>query len=142
VINEVMSRGEVLALIDACDCFVSLHRSEGFGRGPAEAMYLGKPVIVTAYSGNMDFTRAGASLLVDYKLIPVGAGDYVFGEDQVWADVDVEQAASQMRHVHQGSSGIAEIAARGQSIIRTEFSNGAIGLNMERRLAELGLIQG
>jgi len=141
IINQVMSRGQLLALMDACDCFVSLHRSEGFGRGPAEAMYLGKPVIVTAYSGNMDFTRAGASLLVDYKLVPVGDGEYVHGKGQVWADADLEQAATEMRRVHAGGAEIAELAARGQSIIRNEFSNGAVGRNMEHRLADLGLIQ-
>ena len=141
VINEVMTRGEVLALMDACDCFVSLHRSEGFGRGPAEAMYLGKPVIVTSYSGNMDFTRTGASLLVDYKLIPVGEGEYVHGAGQVWADADVPQAAEQMRRVYSGDADIPEIAARGQAIIRKEFSNAAVGRNMERRLTELGALE-
>lgn len=141
VINEVMSRSEVLALIAACDCFVSLHRSEGFGRGPAEAMYLGKPVIVTSYSGNMDFTRAGTSLLVDYKLTPVGHGEYVHGEGQLWADAHVDQAAEQMRRVYRGGTEITNIAASGQAIIRNEFSKGSVGRNMERRLTELGALK-
>ena len=140
VVNEVMSRGEVLALIESCDCFVSLHRSEGFGRGPAEAMYLGKPVIVTAYSGNTDFTRADSSLLVDYTLIPVQEGQYVYGEGQVWADADVDHAARLMRQVFEGGPEIAAIASRGEAVIRDEFSNSAVGRNMERRLSELGLL--
>lgn len=141
VINEVMSRAEMLALTDLCDCFVSLHRSEGFGRGPAEAMYLGKPVIVTNYSGNTDFTRPGACLLVDYQLVPVGEGEYVHGEGQVWADPDVEHAAAHMRNVQEGLPEIAQFAAQGQAIIRNEFSNAAVGRKMSARLDELGLLE-
>lgn len=140
VINEVMNRSDVLALTQACDCFLSLHRSEGFGRGPAEAMYLGKPVIVTGYSGNLDFTRPDGSLLVDYKLIPVEPGQYVFEDSQVWADVDVSHAARHMRSVFEDSAEVREMAKRGQHVIRTEFSYETIGRNMNRRLIELGII--
>jgi len=62
ILNQTMSREDVLGLFGVCDSFVSLHRSEGFGRGPAEAMYMGKPVIVTNYSGNTDFTLSDNSL--------------------------------------------------------------------------------
>lgn len=134
VINEVMSRNDVLALLECCDCFVSLHRSEGFGRGPAEAMYLGKPVIVTNYSGNLDFTRPGASLLVDQTLIPVQPGQYVFAEGQVWADVDISHAARQMRRVFEQSPEVAEIASNGARIIKEEFSYSAIARRMNARL--------
>src|SRR5690606_36895361 len=56
LMEKVLTDRETKALVQLCDCFLSLHRSEGFGRGLAEAMYLGKPVIATGYSGNMDFT--------------------------------------------------------------------------------------
>ncbi len=140
VINETMSRNDVLALLDCCDCFVSLHRSEGFGRGPAEAMYLGKPVIVTNYSGNTDFTRPGACLLVDYRLIPVEPGQYVFGDGQVWADVDESHAALQMRKVFEGDPEVAEVARNGQRVIREEFSYPAIAQRMNERLGAIGAV--
>jgi glycosyltransferase involved in cell wall biosynthesis len=140
VINEVMTRSDMLALMESCDCFLSLHRSEGFGRGPAEAMYMGKPVIVTGYSGNMDFTRPEASLLVEYQLIPVLKGQYVFEEGQVWADVDIEHAAVQMRRVFEGEPEIRSIAKKGQSIMLSEFSYAQVGKNMNDRLQELKLI--
>lgn len=140
VINEVMTRNDVLALLNCCDCFVSLHRSEGFGRGPAEAMYLGKPVIVTNYSGNLDFTRPGASLLVDYSLIPVEPGQYVFGDGQVWADVDVSHAAHQMQQVFADSPEVTEIACNGQRVIKEEFSYTAIGRRMNDRLQAVGAL--
>src|SRR3546814_5890465 len=64
----------------------SLHRSEGFGRGLAEAMYLGKPVIATRYSGNLDFMDERTAYLVDHELVPVQTGEYPFAEGQHWAD--------------------------------------------------------
>lgn len=41
IIEETLSRPDLLALYQTCDCFVSLHRAEGFGRGIAEALQLG-----------------------------------------------------------------------------------------------------
>src|SRR5512136_3068638 len=93
VIWKVFSDNEMRNLIRCCDCFVSLHRSEGFGLGMAEAMYMGKPVIATAYSGNLAFMNESISCLVDYKLIPVEEGQYPFPKGQVWADPDLDQAA-------------------------------------------------
>lgn len=91
---------EVTALENVCDSYVSLHRSEGFGLGPAEMMLLGKPVIVTGYSGNTDFTLKSNSLLVDYELVPVKEGEYMFYEEgQIWAEPDIAHAAFQMRAV-------------------------------------------
>lgn len=64
-----MAREKVTALMNSCDCYVSLHRAEGLGLTIAEAMLLGKPVIATAYSGNLDFMDADTSLLVKYNLV-------------------------------------------------------------------------
>lgn len=138
IINETMSRAESFALLACCDCFLSLHRSEGFGRGPAEAMLLGKPVIATAYSGNMDFTLPDNSFLVDYRLIPVERGQYVFGEGQVWAEPDIDHAAWHMRTVFDDSGRAGEVARRGQEHIRAHLSATRTGALMAARLAELG----
>lgn len=134
VIDAIMTRHDVLALFDCCDCFVSLHRSEGFGRAPAEAMHLGKPTIVTNYSGNTDFTRSGGSLLVDYTLVPVEPGEYVYADGCFWADPDIDHAAFQMRRAYERNPEILAIAARGQDIIKTEFDRNAIASRMQERL--------
>jgi FkbM family methyltransferase len=138
IINQTLSRAEVIALINTSDCFVSLHRSEGFGRGPAEAMYLGKPVIATNYSGSTDFTLPDNSCLVNYTLIPVEAGQYPFGAGQVWADADVEHAAWYMKKVLANVGFRRDLGAKGQAYIRENFSPRAIGRNYERRLKRLG----
>ena len=68
-IDETLSRQEVYDLQSVCDCYVSLHRSEGFGLGPGESMFLGKPVIATNWSGNTEFMHQHNSLLVDFELV-------------------------------------------------------------------------
>jgi glycosyltransferase involved in cell wall biosynthesis len=138
ILNRAMSKGEVLSLQAECDCFVSLHRSEGFGRGPAEAMWLGKPVIVTAYSGNMDFTLPDNSLLVDYELIRVRAGEYPFFRGQVWASPDEDHAATLMRRVVDEPGLAYELGKRGAALMRTDYSARAIGQRYADRLCEVG----
>ncbi len=137
IINRTMSRSEVLSLIDSCDSFVSLHRSEGFGRGPAEAMLLGKPVIATNYSGNTDFTRPDNSCLVNYRFRPVESGQYVFEDGQVWADADVQHAAWHMKRLVENPAMTAEIGLRGKDFIRTNFNKSVVGGIYAKRLKNI-----
>lgn len=92
-----LQRPELLALYQACDAFVSLHRVEGFGRGIAEALQLGLHVITTGYSGNVDFCQAPEVAdrvdLVRHRLVKVRRGQYPFGDGQVWANADIGHAA-------------------------------------------------
>jgi hypothetical protein len=99
VIEETMRKPQVLALFKACDCFVSLHRAEGFGRCIAEALLLEKQVIATAYSGNMDFCREPRVALVDHELEQVSPGEYFWAQGQTWAHPDLRHAAELMQEV-------------------------------------------
>ena len=87
-------------LMAASDIVISLHRSEGFGLVPAQAMHLGKPVIATAWSGNLEFMTKRNSALVSYSLVPVHDPEGAFVADgQMWADADVEEAAAWLRRL-------------------------------------------
>lgn len=97
IIEETLSRPDLLALYKCCNCFLSLHRAEGYGRGIAEAILLGLHVITTAYSGNIDFCINEQIDLINYRLIPVGSKQYPFGENQVWAEANINEAAAAMR---------------------------------------------
>jgi len=137
VIDKTMTDNEIKNLIRCCDCFISLHRSEGYGRGMAEAMYLGKPVIATGYSGNVDFMSRETAFIVRYELIPVPEGAYPHWRDQVWADPDIEQASDYMvKLIDQPEYGrnIGEHAARH---VRIEFGYRPIGLRYRNRLDEI-----
>jgi glycosyltransferase involved in cell wall biosynthesis len=95
IITDTLDRPAVLGLINACDAYVSLHRAEGFGRTLAEAMLLGKPVVATHYSGNVDFIKSEFNFPVDYQLTDIASGQYQWStseDKQVWADVSLPSA--------------------------------------------------
>ncbi|HEX7360781.1 MAG TPA: glycosyltransferase [Bryobacteraceae bacterium] len=137
LIDRVLRRPELHELMAACDSFVSLHRSEGFGLGIAEAMYLGKPVIATNYSGNVDFTKPDNSCLVDYRLVPVQEGEYLFPEGQVWADPNLDQAAAYMRRLAEDREYANEIGSNAAAFIRQQHSARATGARYARRLKQI-----
>lgn len=94
--DQHLHRSHLHALQACCDAYVSLHRAEGFGLVMAEAMALGKPVIATAWSGNLEFMNHDNSLLIGYQLVPVPAGAYPDAEAARWAEPDIGAAAAAM----------------------------------------------
>lgn len=96
LLDAYMTQEKALGLQSVCDAYISLHRSEGLGLGMAQAMYLGKPVIGTAYSGNLEFMNASNSILVPYDLVSVRAGEYSHYPGQYWANPSVMDAANVM----------------------------------------------
>lgn len=133
-LHHLMSDNEVKNLVRCCDCFVSLHRSEGFGRGIAEAMVLGKPVIATAFSGNMEFMNAEVAFNVDYNLIPLVDGDYPHYQDQVWAEPDIEEATRHMIALVDHPERGREIGRRAYLHMKKNFSYRVTGLRYRTRL--------
>jgi glycosyltransferase involved in cell wall biosynthesis len=104
IIDKSLPYEEVISLYESCDVYVSLHRSEGLGLGLMEAMLLGKAVIATAWSGNMDFTSDTSACLVGYRFIPVLSPIYrrLIGNRSVqWADPRIEEAAWWMRRLYE-----------------------------------------
>lgn len=135
--DEVIDRHHVQALQRCVDAYVSLHRAEGFGLGLAESMRLGKPVVATGWSGNVDFMNERNSLLVDYKLVPVEVGQYSHTEGQRWAEADIEQAAACM-HRLVDEAGLAErIGSQAQKDIREKLSSQAVAGHLIDRLARI-----
>jgi len=132
-----MSRDELFGLQSVVDSYVSLHRSEGFGLGLAESMSLGKPVIGTAYSGNMEFMDASNSCLVGYRLVDVQTGEYPYPAGQVWADPDLDQAAYHMRRLVEDPGYAAELGRRAREDIARDFSFEAVGERIARELARI-----
>ncbi len=137
VIDRYLTPSDKNTLTATCDCYVSLHRSEGFGLTMAEAMYVGKPAIATGYSGNLDFMTPENGLLVDYALVPIGPGSPPYPADGEWADPNVEHAASLMRLVFDDPAAAAALGARAAQDIHRSHSPEAAGILMERRLEHL-----
>lgn len=137
VIDRSLTPLERDSLMAGCDCYVSLHRSEGFGLTLAEAMAIGKPVIGTAYSGNVDFMTAENSFLVDYALTRVGADVQIYPADGEWAEPDTEHAARLMRQVYDDPEHAARIGAQARKDIAGWLSPATTGAAMRRRLEAL-----
>ncbi|WP_298344863.1 glycosyltransferase [Ferrimicrobium sp.] len=99
LIEEYLPTEVMSSLMGETTAYVSLHRAEGFGLTLAEAMARGRPVIGTGYSGNLEFMNPANSLLVDYELVPIGPGIPAYPGSSVWADPDLDAAATAMRWV-------------------------------------------
>jgi glycosyltransferase involved in cell wall biosynthesis len=130
-------RDEVISLIDACDCYVSLHRSEGFGLGPAEAMSLGKPAIVTNWSGNTDYMTDDNCIAINYELVKLGQDYGPYQADQHWAEPDLEHAARWMKRVVAEPELARAIGLRGRQTIASEFSPVKVGRIIQQRLEQI-----
>lgn len=137
LIDETLTTDDMLTLISLCDAYLSLHRSEGFGLGMAEAMNLGRPPVCTAWSGNMDFCDERSAQLVNYQLISVLPGEYPCYEGQVWADPDVDDAAEKMAELVDNTALYAEKRLEGRIRMRTDFSYLATGIRYARRIREI-----
>ncbi|MCW3473520.1 glycosyltransferase [Limobrevibacterium gyesilva] len=137
VISTPLDTFAVKSLINACDCFVSLHRAEGFGRGLGEAMALGKLVLGTGWSGNVDFMTAENSLLVRHDMVRLKRDDYPHWKGQSWANPDVDHAFALLRPVLDDPARGGCIARRGQADVLRTHGNRAVGLRVLARLGEI-----
>ncbi len=137
IIDTPLDTHGVLSLINACDCFVSLHRAEGFGRGLGEAMALGRLAMGTNWSGNTDFMTEANSLLVAAKQVRLSANEYPHANGQSWADPDLDCAARLLRATLADPARGRALALRGQRDILLSHGNRAVGLRMLERLEQL-----
>ena len=134
VIDKTLTTNEIRNLVRCCDCFLSLHRSEGFGRGPAEAMFFGKPVIATGWSGNMEYMNDDVAFSIRYTLQPVKEGEYPHFEDQVWAEADVSHAAEILIRLVDDPALRRAVGSRAQQHMQREFSDAVLGASYRRRI--------
>ena len=115
------------ALLACADIVLSLHRSEGFGLVPAEAMLLGRAVVATNWSGNTDFMDADTAALVPYRLVPAVDPRGVFqAPDAMWAEADVGAAAAALRQLADVPEARAALGARAQAAARQRLGPAAL----------------
>lgn len=137
LIDDYLDPGDKDRLMSSCDCYVSLHRSEGLGLTMAEAMYHGKPVVATNYSGNVDLMTPENSYPVDFEMVEIGDGAAPYPVDGTWAEPDVEQAAALMRRVFEQPEEARARGLRAAHDLRVRFSADAAGRVMARRLERI-----
>ena len=134
LLTATLSRADIYALEAACDCFVSLHRSEGFGLAVAEAMYLGKPVIATDWSATAEFVDASNGCPVRAPLVTLDRNHGPYGKGSTWADPDPAHAAEHMRRLFADPALCATLGAAARATIEARFAPAVIGARYRRRL--------
>jgi glycosyltransferase involved in cell wall biosynthesis len=137
LIDRTMSGAERDALIAACDCYLSLHRSEGHGLPLAEAMALGKPVVATAFGGNMEFMSEVNSYPVAWAPALVGDGVEHYPANASWAEPDIKHAAGLLQAVHRDPENARHRAQQGREDVRGLLAPEVVGVRMRGRLEEL-----
>ncbi len=137
LIHEYLERDEISSLINVCDCYVSLHRSEGFGLSIAEAMALRKPVIATDYSGNADFMNEENSFPVSYTLIPLEQdyGPYKMGN--IWANPNENEATKYMRLVFDQREVAARKGMFAERYVMEHLSPESVASSIKKRLKKI-----
>lgn len=115
LITGDLPEAELNGLLAASDAILSLHRAEGFGLFPATGALLGKPVIATGWSGNLDFMAQESSALISYKLVPVVDEYGVYNvRGAHWAEPSVEDAATWLKRLFDDSALRQHMGAAGQ----------------------------
>ena len=134
LIDQTLSREDVYRLMSVCDCYVSLHRSEGFGLTVAESMYLGKPVISTHWSATSEFLNTDCGLPVHCELIKLKHSWGPYQKGQRWAEPNIDHAAEQMLKIKNDPQLADELGKKAIEVIEERFSPKAIGNLYEQRL--------
>ncbi len=139
IITGLWDKTKLISLFNNCNCYISLHRAEGLGLTLMEAMLLGKPVITTAYSGNLDFTKKDNSFLVKYKTVKLkenlGSGIH-YTKGTTWAEPNINDAAKKMLYVYENQKEADKIGERGREFVLQNYSPKKIGHDLKEALIE------
>lgn len=136
LISSLLSKNQIRTLHTQCDCYVSLHRCEGFGIPFAEAMLAKNPVIATEYGGPADFMKT--QMCVKYQMTPVyGMPWSIYTGDMKWAQPDIMHARELMRWAYENQKAAKEMGARGYEDLLATHSWEVMGKRMKARLEEI-----
>ena len=115
--TRMLPSGDRHAMTRAADIVLSLHRAEGLGLVPAEAMFFGRAVVATGWSGNMDFMDETSAALVPYRLVPAVDPRQVY-HGACWAEADIGAAAAHLRRLAGDELARASLGAAAKLAVR------------------------
>ncbi len=134
LIDKHLEKQELHGLVANCDCYISLHRAEGFGLTMAEAMYYGKPVIATGYSANMEFMNYNNSFPVRYQLVKTSEDYGAYPKGSIWSEPEIDHAVSLMKYVFDNQEESRKVGERATEDIKSLLSPHVIGKKIKNRL--------
>ena len=137
LLERYLLREELDGLMWNADCYVSLHRSEGFGLTIAETMAIGKPVIATDWSGNMTFMSRTTAFSSDTSRSRWGPTMTRTRPDSRWAAPKLDQAADLMRTVFEDAELRHRVGEAAAETIAAQHSTAALADAARQRLDEV-----
>lgn len=138
--TDLMTRNQIYRFHKTGNCFISLHRGEGWGIPQMEAMLMGNPIISTNVGGIHEYlTDQKDSLLVGYKKVPVSntRNQHWYTPDQNWADPDIDEAIEKMKWVYENQKKLSGIGGSARELVKSKFGLLPVGNMMRKRLYEI-----
>ncbi len=135
--SQAWDEAQIGALHRRGDCYVSLHRGEGWGYPLFEAASRGKPVIATNYSGPLDYLDPQAHSLIRCQPTAVRQPYLYYHPSMRWAEPDLAHASELMRWVYYNRDRARGQAARAAKEIQRAYSLESVGAMARERFTEL-----
>ncbi len=120
-----MPKNDVLALTNACDVYLSLHRGEGLGLGIAEAMSMGKPVVISGCGGPLEFCNSDNAILIPTKSIPLRTGQMdnpCYHSVAYCAEPDIKAAVDALIRLHEDKALRTLLGRKAKNDVEDHFS--------------------
>ena len=127
IIDKTISRNAMDKLLGECNVYISMHRAEGLGLGPAEALANEKIVVSTNYGGTTDFITKTTGYPVDYKLIPIKPNEYINTANQLWAEPSIESAAESLKDIYDHYESALKRGINGRKLMINQHSFHVVG---------------
>lgn len=122
LVTDTLMSAHLVDLYQSANCYLSLHRSEGFGRTLVEALQNNLALITTNYSGPADFVNSNNAYLVDWKPRKVLPGEYPHSKGSVWCEPDINNAAKQLQIIYESrDKKITELGLATGKTFKTEL---------------------
>jgi len=137
LVDRMLSQPEMDSLKSKINVYLSLHRAEGFGLGPAEALAAGKIVVATDYGGSQDFINHQTGFPIDFEMVRLKKGDYLYWNDQFWAEPSLKSAAQALRHVSENYANALSRADTGRAWMLRNNAFSVAGESLSRILPSL-----
>lgn len=117
--------------------FVSFTKGEGYGRPIAEFMTTGKPVLVSGWSGHIDFVDEKFNTLLKGELKEVHSSavwEGVINSGARWFNVDYQFAAKMLDKIHKNYSTILLSSKKNINQMKTKWSFDSMNTKFENLL--------
>lgn len=129
---RTLDTADNLALTENADIVLSLHRSEGFGLVPAEAMALGVPVVSTDWSATAEYIDSSCAVPIPYRLVPTQDPRGVYElPGSLWAEPDIEAAANALVTLAADAALRQRLGRAGQIAVASRLSDAGIATALD-----------